>query len=93
MKFKVTYYNVDTDSSVTKDCICIDYNTINTSFSFLPVDDPPTIYKAVVIDNPKVSIYQNDNGIVKIIVDGYQYIAKSGGYWKTTTTIQSINDA
>ena len=88
MKFKVTYYDIDTDSTVTKNCESIsDYKTTDESFSFCPVDDPPKIYKAVVIDRPTISIYQHKDKI-RIIVDGYQYM-KSGGYWKTKTTIEN----
>jgi phage-related protein len=90
MKFKVTYYDIDTDSTVTKNCETIsDYKTTDESFSFYPVDDPPKIYKAVVIDRPKISICQIPNGI-RIVVEGYQYM-KSGGYWKTKTIIENEN--
>ena len=44
MKFKVQYYDYDTDSTITKNCIDIDYNTVDKVFSFYPVDDPPRIY-------------------------------------------------
>ena len=89
MKYKVTYYDYDTDSTITKNCIDIDYNTVDKTFSFYPVDDPPRIYRSVVIDHPIVSIYQNDRGL-RITVDGYQCI-KSGGYWKTKTIIESAD--
>lgn len=90
MKFKVTYYDIETDSSLVKDCYDIDYNTVDDNFSFTPVDNPVTIYKSVIIDHPKVSIHKNDLGI-RITVKGYQFV-KNGGYSKTTTTIESIEE-
>jgi hypothetical protein len=62
MKYKVTYYDYDTDSTITKNCINI---------------DPPRIYKSVIIDHPTVSICQNDRGL-RITVDGYQCIKSGG---------------
>jgi hypothetical protein len=88
MKFKATYYDYETGKSVTKNCIAITYETMDKSFSFTPVDDPVRIYKTVTVDHPRVSVYQNDRGI-KIIVDGYQCV-KEGGYWRTTTVIESV---
>ena len=89
MKFKVTYYDIDTDSGVTKYCERLDYRTTDEYFSFYPIDDPVRIYKAVIIDRPKISICQIPNGI-RIVVEGYQYM-KSGGYWKTKTIIENEN--
>jgi hypothetical protein len=88
MKFKATYYDYETGKMFTKNCIAITYETMDKSFSFTPVDDPVRFYKAVTIDHPRVSVYQNDCGI-KIIVDGYQCM-KEGGYWRTTTVIESV---
>jgi hypothetical protein len=90
MKFKVTYYDIDTDKAVTKDCIHTDYNTVDKNFSFMPVDNPPRIYKSLIIDHPIVGIYQNEYGL-KIIVEGYQMV-KSGGYWRTKTIIESVRE-
>jgi len=94
MKFKATYYDYDTDKSVTKDCIEIDYNNdynnADKNFSFVPVDNPPRIYKSVVIDHPIISIYQNDSGI-RILVQGYQGM-NGGGYAKTKTVIESVRE-
>ncbi len=90
MKYKVTYYDYDTGSSLTKDCININYNTIEKNFSFMPIDNPPRIYKNIIIDHPIVSIYQNECGI-KISVSGYQCM-KSGGYGKTNTIIESVRE-
>ena len=90
MKFKVTYYDYDTDKSVTKDCIEIDYMNADKNFSFVPVDNPPRIYKSVVIDHPIISIYQNDSGI-RILVQGYQGM-NDGGYAKTKTIIESVRE-
>ena len=90
MKFKVNYYDIDSDKAVEKDCCNIDYNPVDRTFSFTPVDDPPRIYKSVDIDNPIVSIYKNELGI-RIVVNGYQRI-KDGGYWRTTTTIRSVDE-
>jgi len=88
MNFKVTYYDYDTNSTITKNCIKITYNTNDNNFSFIPVDEPPKIYKAVVIDHPTVNINQSENNI-RIHVEGYQYV-KNNGYWKTKTVIESV---
>lgn len=90
MKFKATYYDVETDKSVTKNCIDITYEAMDKSFSFMPVDDPVRSYKTVTIDHPRVSVHQNDRGI-SIIVDGYQCM-KDGGYGRTKTTIKSVRE-
>ena len=90
MKFKATYYDYETGKLVTKNCIDITYETMDKSFSFTPVDDPVRSYKTVTIDHPRVSVHQNDRGI-SIIVDGYEYV-KAGGYWRTTTVIESVRE-
>jgi hypothetical protein len=90
MKFKATYYDYETGKLITKNCIAIIYETMDKSFSFTPVDDPVRIYKTVTIDHPRVSVYQNDRGI-SIIVEGYQFM-KEGGYWRTTTVIESVTE-
>lgn len=90
MKFKATYYDYETGKSVTKNCIDITYEPMDESFSFTPVDDPVRSYKTVMIDHPRVSVSQNDRGI-RIIVDGYQCV-KEGGYWRTTTVIESVRE-
>ena len=95
MKFKVTYYDYDSDKSIEKDCIAIDYApSEENKFSFIPVDNPVKIYKTVVIDRPVVNIGYNsyNKDKLQIYVDGYQCV-KSGGYWKTTTLIyENEND-
>lgn len=91
MKFKVSYYDYDSDKVVEKDCFDFDYETKDNAFAFTPVDDPVKSYKSVIIDMPVTYIGYN-NGKLKIIVKGYQY-TKSGGYWKTLTTITSIDEA
>ena len=88
MKFKVTYYDYDTDKSVTKDCDRMEFK--DGEFHFYPVDTPVKIYKSVIIDHPKVNVYQNKDRI-KIVVTGYQYMA-SGGYWKTDTTFENMRE-
>lgn len=92
MKFKVTYYDIETDKSITKDCVEMDYNNRDdeNTFSFMPVDNPPKIYKSIVIDHPKISIHQHD-GDIRILITGYQYM-KSGGYNKTSTTIENVKN-
>lgn len=90
MKFKVTYYDYDADKSVTKDCVEVNYNTTDKNFSFIPVDNPVKIYKAVIIDHPIVSIHQMDDRI-RICVSGYQCI-KNGGHGKTNTIFESVRE-
>lgn len=86
MKFKVSYYDIETDKSVTKDCDKMKFS--DDEFHFYPVDNPVKIYKAVIIDHPKVSIYQDQDRIT-IYVKGYQCMA-SGGYWRTDTKIENV---
>lgn len=88
MKFKVKYYDYDSDKTIEKDCFDFEYDTKENKFSFTPVDNPVKIYKSVVIDSPVTYIGYNDNEQV-ILVEGYQMI-KDGGYWKTKTTITSV---
>jgi hypothetical protein len=89
MKFKVTYYDIETDSSVVKDCCEINYDG-KGNFLFTPVDNPVKIYKSITINRPEVSIYQSE-GKIRIVVDGFQYI-KNYGYDKTITKIENVND-
>ena len=56
MKFKVSYYDYEANKHLTKDCDRMEFKDGN--FSFYPVDNPVKIYKAVIIDHPKVSIHQ-----------------------------------
>ena len=93
MKFKVSYYDSDADSVVEKNCEEIHFSNKSgeDSFSFMPVDDPPRIYKPVIIDSPNVSISLNRYGF-QIRVEGYQYNLNSGGYCKTITTISKKNE-
>lgn len=88
MKFKVSYYDYDTDKYITKDCDRMEFK--DGKFSFYPVDNPVKIYKAVVIDHPIVTIHQNKDKL-SISVEGYQYV-KEGGCWRTTTTIEKVRE-
>lgn len=88
MKFKVSYYDYDTDKYVTKDCDEMHFG--DGKFSFYPVDNPFKSYKMVIIDHAIVTIHQNKYNL-SISVVGYQYI-KEGGYWRTTTTIEKIRE-
>jgi len=94
MKFKVQYYDYDSDKTIENDCFEFNYDTKDNQFSFIPVDNPVKIYKTVVIDRPVVNIGYNsyNKDKLQIYVDGYQCV-KSGGYWKTTTLIyENEND-
>ena len=88
MKFKVSYYDYDTDKYVTKDCDRMEFK--DGKFSFDPVDNPVKIYKAVIIDHPIVSIHQMDDRI-RICVSGYQCM-KNGGHAKTNTIFESVRE-
>ena len=88
MKFKVSYYDYDTDKQLTKDCDRMEFK--DGEFHFYPVDNPVKIYKAVVIDHPIVTIHQNKDKL-SISVEGYQYM-KEGGCWRTTTTIEKVRE-
>ena len=88
MKFKVSYYDYDTDKQLTKDCDRMEFK--DGEFHFYPVDNPVKIYKAVVIDHPIVTIHQNKDKL-SISVEGYQYM-KEGGCWRTTTTIENVRE-
>lgn len=89
MKFKVTYYDADTDSYLKKNCASMEYGYIDKDFKFLPVDDPPKQYKEIQIMSPQISVYQNERG-VEFRVKGFQYQNKTGGYVHTTTVISSL---
>ena len=88
MKFKVSYYDYEADKHLTKDCDRMEFK--DGYFSFYPVDNPVKIYKSIVIDHPKVNIYQ-DRDRMKIIVTGYQCM-KDGGYWRTETIIENVRE-
>jgi hypothetical protein len=90
MKVRVKYYDIENDSCVEKECIRVDSDAANNTFSFIPVDDPPRIYKSVVIDHPVISIHQS-HCLFMINIVGYQY-TKSDGYWKTTTKIYFVEE-
>lgn len=83
MKVTVNYYDFDEDKTVTK--TCFQFNNTVDDFSFIPIDNPVTIYKSVVIKDAKVSIFYDDNKVT-LRVNGWQYI-KGGGYDQTQTTI------
>ena len=70
MKFKVIYYDCDTDKQITKDCHSMEFRDGN--FSFYPIDNLVDICKVVIIDHPKVTIRQYRDKL-SISVDGYQY--------------------
>jgi len=91
MKFKVSYYDYDSDKFVTKDCDSMDFSNGDYQFSFYPVDNPVKIYKAITIDHPKIKVQQNQRWGIKIIVTGYQCM-KDGDYWKTDTTFESVKE-
>ncbi len=88
MKFKVSYYDYDSDKFVTKDCDRMEFS--NGEFHFYPVDNPVKIYKAITINHPKISVYQN-KGRIKIIITGYQSM-KDGDSWKTETIIENVRE-
>ena len=90
MKFKVKYYDYDSDNTIEKDCYDFDYETKDNAFAFTPVDNPVKIYKSVIIDSPVTYIGYN-NGKLKIIVKGYQ-MTKDSGYWKTETIITGVEE-
>jgi hypothetical protein len=84
MKMLVTYYDIETDLSVTKDCFCISNNDINT-FEFTPVDNPVKIYKSVVLSHPIINVFCIDGRKIKIVVSAWQYT--KDGYALTKTVI------
>ena len=90
MKFKVSYYDYDSDNTIEKYCFEFNCDTKENKFSFIPVDNPVKIYKSVIIDSPVTYIGYN-NGKLKIVVEGYQMI-KDSGYWKTETIITNIEE-
>ena len=88
MKYKVTYYDYDSDSYLTKELYWM--ASYRGSFDFVPVGDgPKENWKGFSISGSGVNVFYNDKGL-NITVDGFQEM-KSGGYSKTTTLIQSVN--
>ena len=88
MKFKVSYYDYDTDKQLTKDCDRMEFK--DGEFHFYPVDNPVKIYRAVSISHPKVTIHQNKDKL-SIFVEGYQY-RKEGGYMLTGAIIENVRE-
>lgn len=90
MKFQVTYYDIETDKSLTKQCHDFNYNGMSSpdSLWFTPVDVPVKSYKAVIINHPIIKIFQSLDRGIKIIVEGYQY-TKNDGYTKTVTIFEN----
>jgi len=94
MKYKVTYYDYDSDSYLTKELYWM--ASYRGSFDFVPVGDGPKEnwkgfkenWKGFSISGSGVNVFYNDKGM-NITVDGFQEM-KSGGYGKTTTVIQSV---
>ena len=89
MKFKVSYYDYNTDKNVTKECYRMSF--YDGVFEFMPVDDPIKIYKSIIIDHPIFSVSQNNTGFISISVVGYQ-CTKNGFYEKTTTKVENVRD-
>ncbi len=89
MKFKVSYYDFDTDKYVTK--VCYRMSFYDGVFEFMTVDDPIKIYKSIIIDHPIFSVSQNNTGFISISVVGYQY-TKNGSYEKTTTKVENVRE-
>ena len=89
MKFKVQYYDIETDKVIEKDCFEFFYYGKEDKFSFIAVDNPVTGYKSTIIDRPAMNIGYMDYGKLEIVVEGYQMI-KNCGYLKTKTTITSV---
>ena len=89
MKFKVTYYDFESDTSQTKDCHHMNFRA--GEFNFTPVDVPIRYYKSISIDHPIVSINLNNVGFMVISVVGYQ-CTKRGDYEKTTTKLVSVTE-
>ena len=85
MKFKVSYYDYDTDKYVTKECYRMGF--YDGIFEFMTVDDP---IKSIIIDHPIFSVSQN-TGFISISVVGYQY-TKNGSYEKTTTKVENVRE-
>lgn len=55
MKAKVTYYDIEVDKVVEKECECFHVDYGEDEFSFTPIDNPPTIYKSRTVLSPKIS--------------------------------------
>ena len=91
MKVTVTYYDIETDRSVVKDCLNFQFRPPDEGdFIFCPVDNSPKIYKSVSISHPILNMVYRESTIF-IYVTGYQQV-KNGGMSKTTTVIK-INES
>lgn len=92
MKVYVSYYDIESDSIVDKDCYDVVYNGDDPSvFSFTPVDAPVKIYKSIIINHPIVEIYHDTDGGTKIQITGYQTL-KGGHVGKTKTLISFVHE-
>ncbi len=87
----VQYYDIDQDKLVEKELHSMEYGWENVFFSFVPIDNPPKIYKSVIIQHPVIKMVKHADGdnILTIYVTGWQCV-KSGGYSKTVTTIRIV---
>jgi hypothetical protein len=84
MKIIVEYYDPETDKKETNDCLRFRHIKTHDMFEFVP--NRGNIIKPVTIVSPSVDVvYYSEQ--VFIVINGFQYITSSGGYWKTETRI------
>jgi hypothetical protein len=87
MKYKVTYYDYDSDKYLTKDLYWMASH--KGSFDFVPiVDGPKENWKGVSLYGCEISMVCNDKGVT-ITVEGFQQ-KNGGGYCKTITVAKSV---
>ena len=84
MKTIVEYYDPETNKKEINDCLNFCHIKPHDVFEFTPKRG--NIIKSVTIINPSVDVkYYSEQ--VFIVIDGFQYIPSSRGYWKTQTRI------
>lgn len=88
MKTTVTYTDFDTGNRITRKCLSFNYGHGETVFSFLLVDEPPTIFKTICIMHPVIYISQEED-LFRVVVIGYQEL--KGRSVQTETVIETCD--
>ena len=87
MKFKVSYYDFDTDKYIKQDFDRI--NFYSNGELYLYSLNPYKCHK-VVISNSKIS-FDQDNDRMNMRIKGYQYLGE-GNYKITETIIENVRE-
>jgi hypothetical protein len=87
MNLQVSYFCPEKEELFIKECYSFSHDIEDNSFSFCPVDNPPKIYKDIIINRPIINMFYRD-GRLRINIDGFQYV--NGKYILTNTLIEEF---